>query len=580
MLEFLLAITFFLDSLAALSQLKSTTVAGRPFSIAISSTQTNSTHTTDRLTSTTISLQIFYHIYEGYFTLIFPTNRRRPLRSEPVTSNDKSLEKHEESHEVLTTPMIPVPESSTSPDAKIVPSTAVDTTEILEHSRGSRKAIASPPTHEQSSTPLLVPRARTQPNSSGPYGTNKALLIGFNYEKYNGPKRTLRHATEDARRFAATLTSLGYPSMNMRVVTDESSQPTPSHQYLMECIDWLLEDASEGTQLFFVFSGQCDPPTADGSRPESCLIGADLEPIPRSVFQERLVAKVPAGAELTIVLDCCNAAGMAKLKYCVGRMGYEPEGTQAANEAAPAEAREPFAPMNPVIHAMPHSGFLHGLPVTGRQARFSQGVTPGSFNQAPFNTARHRNRGVFATELLPAALSPNQALAPGVFITLAGKAAGVIDTPSPVNTTARINTGPTRRLVVEGRPVQYFKEPETDFILPAGRVNFWAGTGENQNAFEVLAGARNGIFTDAICSALDACTNQIVTQRDVWHSVVGAIEKENDWRTERDKKNPMRPASDQRVQWAELWVSQPEPLSSSLPLLDQPICGRPAYAIS
>ncbi|CAE6500851.1 unnamed protein product [Rhizoctonia solani] len=581
MLEFLLSITFFLDSLAALSQLKSTTVAGRPFPIAMinrrtTNSSTNPTLTTDRLTSTTISLQIFYHIYEGYFTLIFPTNRRRPPQSEPVTVNDKPLEKHDKSHETLSapsTPSAPVPESSSiSPDAKIVPFTPVYTAEILGHSRGSCKATASPPTHEQPSVPLLAVQARTQSNSSGPCATNKALLIGFNYEKYNDPRRTLRHATEDARRFTATLTNLGYPSMNMRVVTDEPSQPTPSYQYLMECIDWLLQDASEGTQLFFVFSGHCEPPKVNGGRLESCLIGADLEPIPRSVFQERLIAKVPAGAELTIVLDCCNAAGMAKLKYCVGRMGYERQVTQTTKEVALAEAGKAFAPMKPVSRAVSHSG---SPDVTGRQASgFPRGgMYQGSF--APINLARqHRSRGVCGAELPPVTLSPNQTPAPGVLTTLAGKAAGAIGTPSPINT-ARTNPSVGRRFVFEGRPIQYFKERETDFVVPAGKVTLWAGTGECQKAFEVLSGARNGVFTDSICSALDASINQIV--RDVWYSAVGAIEKENDWRTERDKKKPIRPASNQRLQWAELWVSQPEPLSSSLPILNQPIRGRSKY---
>ncbi|CAE6520034.1 unnamed protein product [Rhizoctonia solani] len=50
------------------------------------------------------------------------------------------------------------------------------------------------------------------------------------------------------------LTNLGYPGTSMRVATDVLSQPVSSYKYLMECIDWLVQDASEGTQLFFVLT--------------------------------------------------------------------------------------------------------------------------------------------------------------------------------------------------------------------------------------------------------------------------------------------------------------------------------------
>ncbi|CAE6529219.1 unnamed protein product [Rhizoctonia solani] len=550
----LLAATFIVDSLAAFSQLKSNTGAGRPYYTEI--------------------LRIFYYIYEGYLAIIFPANRRQLLiKPESVWTNGKPLVK-DESHDTLSAPStpatrsLPVPESPSPalPAATVV----VSSTNNLGPSRGLRKATASPPTYGQSSIPPLAAQARAESipltasvSASEPCAAYKALLFGFNYERCGKPGRRLRHAADDARRFAATLTKLGYSSQNIRVVTDETGQPFPSYEYMIECMDWLVQDASKGAKRFFVFSGHCDLPR--GTNLEPSLVAADLMAIPRSTFQARLVAKVPAGAELTIVLDCCHAASMVKLKYCIGRMGYEREMTQTTKAEALSEAGK-------VIRAMPQSGSLHGLPVIGQKAPSLSLSAPVSFNQAPFGTPanmpQHRSRGVFAAGPLPLVV-PNQVSAPGMFTSLAGKAVGMIGSSSPVNLPAGTNPRLSRQLVVQG-----LKEREDDFISPVGKVVMWAGTGERQKAFEVSTGAKNGIITAAICNALDTCPDKIVTQREVWHSVVGAVDKENDWRSKRDAKKAKKPPVSVRVQCAELWVSQAEPLSSSSSVLDQPVHGK------
>ncbi|CAE6418648.1 unnamed protein product [Rhizoctonia solani] len=526
--------------------------------------------------TTANSPQIFYYIYTGYLAIIFPTNWQQPsIKHRSVWSDGKPLEKPNKLHS--TPSYIPATESSSPPST---PTTDNASTNDPVPSRGLCKATASPSTDGQFSISPLAARARAESLrpvastlASGPCGTNKALLIGLNYQLCGKQGRILRHAADDSRRFAATLTKLGYASENIKVVTDEANQPSPSRRYLIECMDWLVQDVSKGAQLFFAFSGHCDLPTSDN--PEPCLIAADLTTIPRSAFQERLVAKVPAGAELTIVLDCCHAASMVQLKYCIGRMGHEREITQINKEEALSEAGKLFTQ---AIRTMPQSGSLHGLPVVGQKAHYLplQGAPLGRnlvYFGDPANTNPRRLRGVVAAGPLPATL-PNQEPAPDMFTLIAGKAVGMIGSTSPVTLPASTHPRLGRQLVVEGRSLRYFEEREAGFIFPPGKVVVWAGTGERQKAFEASTGVKNGIITDAICSALDTCIDKPVTHREVWHSVVGAVEKENVWRSGRDARKAIKPPTNLRVQCAELWVSQTEQLSSPSPVLDQAIRGK------
>ncbi|KAH7334639.1 hypothetical protein B0J17DRAFT_85779 [Rhizoctonia solani] len=358
----------------------------------------------------------------------------------------------------------------------------------------------------------------------------------------------------------------------MRVVTDEKDQPFPAYRYLMECIDWLVQDASKGDRLFFMFSGHCQPSTI-GKR-EPYLVAADLMDIPQSTFQERLVAKVPAGAELTIVLDCCNAAGMVKLKYCVGRMDYKTEIKQMNKLEALSELENPAAS---VIHEIPQHGSLHGLKKIAQETQAPR----TTISQVPFGVSlnamrpQHLNRGVVAARPLFSGTRSSTGPLFGLMASLPQKELRSTGSSSPPFTKQR-NPGRGRQLVVEGlSPIPYFEERKDEFISPAGKVLVWAGTGYSQKAFESSSGAKNSIVTDAMCKVLETCPDSPVTQRDVWDSLVGAIDEENSRRDKHDAKKTRRPPPNLRVQCAELWVSQEEPLRSPSPILDQRILEMP-----
>ncbi|EUC57482.1 kinase domain protein, partial [Rhizoctonia solani AG-3 Rhs1AP] len=102
---------------------------------------------------------------------------------------------------------------------------------------------------------------------------------------------SMRYAIQDARGFATTLSMAGYSNENIEVVTDEPGQPLLSREYLLECMDRLVQDALPGDRLLFFSS---------------------LERISGLTIQDCLIAKVPEGVELTMVLDFCNNTTLDK----------------------------------------------------------------------------------------------------------------------------------------------------------------------------------------------------------------------------------------------------------------------------
>ncbi|KAG8710644.1 hypothetical protein FRC08_016889 [Ceratobasidium sp. 394] len=160
-------------------------------------------------------------------------------------------------------------------------------------------------------------------------------------------------------------------------------------------------------------------------------------------------------------------------------------------------------------------------------------------------------------------------IVPGVTPVLAPAVPATSDDAKPVtglNQSAEVRR--VRNFVAEApRPTDYFEERTSGYVKPVGQVIVWAASGAHQYAFEA-SGARSGIVTGALCKALEACND--LTRRDLWLSIKNAIELENTDRERRDLTKDVRPNRKHRVQHAELWTSQVEPLHSAAPILDKP----------
>ncbi|KAH7329886.1 caspase domain-containing protein [Rhizoctonia solani] len=513
----LLLILCFLDSLATIRQLKTVSDVGaeRP----------TSTNRFDNACPVALSA----------------TTTPTTVPSTPITVPSAS---------VLKSPTTILAGPSDPPATPII--SVTNTPVIVRPSRGLSRAAASSTSYGH---PGQADSAASV-SASVREATKKALVMGFNYKRCGKGNSPLRHAAQDALRFAKTLTKLGYTSENVKVVTDEENQPLPSSESVLQCIDWLVDDLLPGDRRTFMFSGHCVFPM--GQEPH--LVVADSTTITRSTFQDRLIARIPIGVELTLVLDCCHAAAMVKTRYCVSRMGYkyEPEKTDEPKALSQAEG-----PITPVLRPPSQFGSFQGLPavnevnppltlqsvpVVAKQVSFGSHVTVPS---------RPNRGGVAAAPLAPLMMHP---------------ATGIMPKPTAVMTG---NTKPiqARRMVVAGAPIlSQFQERKSDYVTPAGKVIIWAAAGERQKAYEASGGLENGIFTNALCKVLDTCGDKLVTHRELWDAVVGALDQENSWRYKRDTKKPERPPINTRVQCAELLVAQQSPLYSSSPILNRPVC--------
>ncbi|KEP51384.1 tyrosine kinase catalytic domain protein [Rhizoctonia solani 123E] len=154
--------------------------------------------------------EIFYDVLGSW-----PGTPIQPPASGPCAGTNKALlplEKPNKLHKTLS--LIPAPELfSASPSSSATKNVSANN---LVSSRGIARAES-------------IRLAASTPTSN-PCGINKALLIGLNYELCGKPRRRLRYVADDSRRLAATLTTIGYASENIKVATDE---PKQSSEYLV-----------------------------------------------------------------------------------------------------------------------------------------------------------------------------------------------------------------------------------------------------------------------------------------------------------------------------------------------------------
>lgn len=239
--------------------------------------------------------------------------------------------------------------------------------------------------------------------------------------------------------------------------------------------------------------------------------------------------RVPSGCELQIVFDCCAAAALIQLQYCIGRMGpppalEDPEQTAQMNAACEPEANPPLAaellcpaaqPRGESPHLEPLQGSFHGLqdvaPASPASPTFPDSstsnpdpapaqITPPmvnleTFAPAPSNpVVSHRRGGVVAappppspapavnnvvsalgavagqaSEYVSSWFGSGQAAAPTRPSTPAVPTRAGTPVPGRASTSGDPRRG--RQVVVEGdRTPDHFEERKGDFIQPAGKV--------------------------------------------------------------------------------------------------------------
>lgn len=139
--------------------------------------------------------------------------------------------------------------------------------------------------------------------------TKKAVVVGI--DKYYNPAWNLQGCVLDAAIMSGILQDhFHFPRDNIRLVLDERATKINIEKRL----DWLVRDAKEGDVLVFFYAGHgSQVRDRDGDELEDfmdeILCPHDLDwddPLSDDILHTYF-ARVPSGANLTIVFDCCHS---------------------------------------------------------------------------------------------------------------------------------------------------------------------------------------------------------------------------------------------------------------------------------
>lgn len=145
----------------------------------------------------------------------------------------------------------------------------------------------------------------------------KALCIGINYY---GTRNQLHGCINDATDYKALLeTRYGYAPENIRLICDTPGYPLqPTGKTILDGMQWLASDLSAGDKVVLTYSGHGsylrdqNGDESDGQDEALCALDGMIRD---DTIYDVLIKKIPAGAQLACLFDCCHSGTMADLQY-------------------------------------------------------------------------------------------------------------------------------------------------------------------------------------------------------------------------------------------------------------------------
>mmetsp|Transcript_18680 Transcript_18680/g.60391 ORF Transcript_18680/g.60391 Transcript_18680/m.60391 type:complete len:351 (-) Transcript_18680:118-1170(-) len=150
-------------------------------------------------------------------------------------------------------------------------------------------------------------------------GKCKALLVGINYVGQRGELAGCWHDVEAITDF---LSERGFEADAVTTLLDDGDHDAPTGPGILKAIAELLDGAEPGDSLWFSYSGHGgsvaddDGDEADGA--DETLVPVDYQEngqIRDDDLFARLVANVPAGVKLTVLIDACHSGTVLDLPY-------------------------------------------------------------------------------------------------------------------------------------------------------------------------------------------------------------------------------------------------------------------------
>lgn len=143
----------------------------------------------------------------------------------------------------------------------------------------------------------------------------RALLVGIN--NYPDPANQLEGCVNDVFLMSSVLQESGFEPENIRVVLNERA----TAEGILDRLHWLLDDAEDGQDRVFFYSGHGAQIPAYGEKEEvdhtdECLVPYDFDwsrekAITDDQFHE-LYSQLPYGTHFLSVFDCCHSGGMTR----------------------------------------------------------------------------------------------------------------------------------------------------------------------------------------------------------------------------------------------------------------------------
>ncbi|KAI9190102.1 hypothetical protein H9P43_001535 [Blastocladiella emersonii ATCC 22665] len=197
-------------------------------------------------------------------------------------------------------------------------------------------------------------------------GRKKALLIGINYVGQRGELRGCHADVNNIKRFIMEQYGFTESSETMVVLTDEPKHRGnewlwPTRKSILAAINWLIQGAQPGDSLFLHYSGHggqakdLDGDEDDGY--DETIYPVDHEKAGMIVDDElhALVAKLPAGANMTIIMDCCHSATVFDLPLI-----YMPDGSVKQGKTKAARVKSDAMGIGKMLLTKNKAGALMG----------------------------------------------------------------------------------------------------------------------------------------------------------------------------------------------------------------------------
>lgn len=215
------------------------------------------------------------------------------------------------------TPTAVVPGEQTNTPSQPAPTTS-------ENAAGVTTALADSNVASDSSASFGCFGGGLSSKSSKTKSAVRVLCVGIEYGK------ELVGCARDAQNFmkAVMRANPNIPSSSRRLMLDSAGvsvakRDRPNRANILAAFDWLLKGATSGSKLFFFYSGHGtyrkssgDAGEADGR--DEAIVPTDYVPLTciyDNELRSRLVQRVPKGALLTCVFDCCNSGTTLDLRY-------------------------------------------------------------------------------------------------------------------------------------------------------------------------------------------------------------------------------------------------------------------------